>query len=44
MNVKECQNCAMKMTKPEDFGTEKNGETSEDYCCNCETLCRRNYL
>ena len=32
---KECQNCAMPMTKPEDFGTEKNGEASEEYCCHC---------
>ena len=34
-NVKECQSCAMPMKKAEDFGTEKGGGTSEDYCCHC---------
>ena len=30
-----CQSCAMPLTKPEDFGTEANGENSLDYCCHC---------
>ena len=34
-NIKECQSCAMQMTKLEDFGTESTGNTSADYCCHC---------
>ena len=34
-NVKECQSCAMQMEKADDFGTEKCGSASEDYCCHC---------
>ena len=34
-NTKECQSCAMPMTKPDDFGTEKGGNASVDYCCHC---------
>ena len=30
-----CQSCYMPMTKPEDFGTETDGEPSRDYCCYC---------
>lgn len=32
-----CQSCYMPMTKPEDFGTEKDGAPSPDYCCHCYT-------
>ena len=35
MESKECQNCAMPMKKPEDYGIDKNGEYNEDYCCHC---------
>jgi len=35
MNTKECQSCVMQMTKPDDFGTETDGNTSTDYCCHC---------
>ena len=35
MNIKECQNCAMQMTNQEDFGTEKNGSPSDEYCRHC---------
>jgi len=34
-NVKECQSCAMPMKKADDFGTEKGGNASVDYCCHC---------
>ena len=34
-NVKECQSCAMPMGSAEDFGTEKGGAASRDYCCHC---------
>ncbi len=34
-NVRTCQSCAMPMTKPGDFGTEKDGEQNIDYCCYC---------
>jgi len=34
-NAKECQSCAMPMKKAEDFGTEKGGSPSADYCCHC---------
>lgn len=30
-----CQSCAMPMEKPEDFGTEKDGSRSADYCQYC---------
>jgi len=30
-----CQSCYMPMVKPEDFGTEKDGNSSLDYCCHC---------
>jgi len=30
-----CQSCYMPMTRPEDFGTEKDGSPSVDYCCHC---------
>ncbi len=30
-----CQSCGMPMKKEEDFGTDKNEEPSEDYCCFC---------
>ncbi len=32
-----CQSCAMPLTVPEDFGTEKDGDTSRDYCRYCYT-------
>ena len=35
MSVKECQSCAMPMEKADDFGTEKGGSASVDYCCHC---------
>jgi len=35
MEGKVCQSCGMPMKKTEDFGTEKNGEASADYCCHC---------
>ena len=34
-NVKECQSCAMPLKEGEDFGTEKGGGASGDYCCHC---------
>ena len=34
-NVKECQSCAMQMKETKDFGTEKDGNASVDYCCHC---------
>ena len=30
-----CQRCAMKMEKPEDFGTNADGSKNEEYCCYC---------
>ena len=30
-----CRSCSMPMTKPEDFGTEKNGNQNRDYCSHC---------
>ena len=30
-----CQSCAMPMTRSEEFGTEKDGSKSADYCCYC---------
>ena len=34
-NVKECQSCAYQMKEVIDFGTEKDGSGSVDYCCHC---------
>ena len=31
-DMKFCQSCGMPLTKTEDFGTEKDGKLSEDYC------------
>jgi len=33
--MKFCQSCAMPLEKPEDFGAERNGEKSADYCQYC---------
>jgi hypothetical protein len=30
-----CVNCGMPMTKSEDFGTDAEGDRSEQYCCHC---------
>ena len=30
-----CQSCGMPMSKPEDFGTEKDGSPSQEYCQYC---------
>ena len=30
-----CQSCAMPLEKPEDFGTERDGSKSVDYCHYC---------
>jgi len=30
-----CQSCAMPLEKPEDFGTERDGPKSADYCQHC---------
>jgi len=30
-----CQSCGMPMKKEQDFGTEENGELSEEYCKFC---------
>ena len=35
MDGKFCQSCGMPLMKPEDFGTEKNGEANAEYCFNC---------
>ena len=35
--MKFCQSCAMPLEKPEDYGTEKDGAPSADYCCYCYT-------
>jgi hypothetical protein len=32
---KTCQSCGMPMAKESDFGTEKDGSRSEDYCTYC---------
>ncbi|MDD4300776.1 MAG: zinc ribbon domain-containing protein [Methanomicrobium sp.] len=34
-NLKICQSCGMPMAKESDFGTEKGGSRSEDYCTYC---------
>jgi len=33
--MKLCQSCAMPMEKPEDFGAERDGAKSADYCRYC---------
>ena len=35
MDNKICQSCAMPLTKPEDFGTNADSRTNEEYCCHC---------
>lgn len=30
-----CQSCSMPLTKPEDFGTEADGASSDMYCAYC---------
>jgi len=30
-----CQSCYMPMNADKDFGTEKGGTPSENYCCHC---------
>jgi predicted transcriptional regulator YdeE len=30
-----CQSCSMPMTKPDDFGTGKDGIPNHNYCCHC---------
>ena len=30
-----CQSCGMPMEKPEDFGTNADESSNEDYCCFC---------
>lgn len=30
-----CQSCGMPFSEPEDFGTEKDGNPSQDYCFHC---------
>jgi hypothetical protein len=30
-----CQSCGMPLDKPSDFGTERNGELSKEYCHYC---------
>ena len=34
-NVKHCQSCYMPMDAAEKFGTETDGNSSQDYCCHC---------
>lgn len=34
-NMTFCQSCAMPLTKPEEFGTEKDGGRNADYCHYC---------
>lgn len=34
-DMKYCQSCGMPMGKAEDFGTEKGGVPSEEYCVYC---------
>jgi len=34
-DVKWCQSCCMPMKEAKDFGTEKGGNASEDYCVHC---------
>ena len=35
MEGNKCQSCYMPMNKPEDFGKEKDGSASADYCVHC---------
>jgi hypothetical protein len=35
MDEKYCQCCAMPMGNPDDYGTEKDGSKSADYCKYC---------
>ncbi len=35
MEQKLCQSCGMPLTKAEEFGTEKDGSKSNDYCVYC---------
>ena len=35
MEQKYCQSCGMPMSAKEDFGTEKSGNASHDYCTYC---------
>ncbi|WOF17282.1 hypothetical protein F1737_01315 [Methanoplanus sp. FWC-SCC4] len=35
MKSKTCQSCGMPMAKDEDFGTEKDGSKSKEYCTYC---------
>ena len=34
-NANHCQSCYMPMNEAKDFGTEKDGQASTDYCCHC---------
>jgi hypothetical protein len=34
-NCPMCQSCGMPMCKPEDFGTEADGQPSKEYCAYC---------
>ena len=34
-NTNHCQSCFMPMNEAKDFGTEKDGKASADYCCHC---------
>ena len=34
-NQQFCQSCGMPLQNPEDFGTERDGSKSEDYCKHC---------
>lgn len=34
-NMKMCQSCAMPLEKPEDFGSERDGSKSAEYCQYC---------
>lgn len=35
MSTLYCQSCGMPMTEPQEFGSERNGEKSKDYCVYC---------
>lgn len=30
-----CQSCGMPLTKPEDYGTNKDNSRNREYCCHC---------
>ena len=34
-NTKQCQSCSMPLEATADFGTEKDGSQSQEYCCYC---------